>query len=116
MIAIAKGISKVCVLLDAKEVADDLNCCYDRIINPIILNNKYLVPSFDHARFTFVPRSKNGGSHMMAKLNYCLNQNFILDRGRDLRGDEQMALFWDVVLFFLVCCLAYGFLNGIFFT
>lgn len=44
MIVIAKGFSKVCVLLDAKEVVDALNDWYDWVINALILDIKYLWP------------------------------------------------------------------------
>ena len=83
IIAKAKGFSKVCGLLDAKEVVGALNGRCDWASNPIISDIKDLVSSFVYVRFSFVPRSKNEGTHMLAKLNYSLNQNFILDWGRD---------------------------------
>lgn len=76
-----KGFSKVCVLLDAKVVVNALNGCCDWITNSIILVIKCLASSFDYIRFTFLPRSKEG-THMPTKL-----KGFILDWGKDLRGD-----------------------------
>ena len=85
--ALMNTSAKFCILLDAKEVVDALNSCCDRVINSIILAIKCSVSSFDYVKFILVPISKHEGAHMLAKLIYCLNQDFILDWGRDQRGD-----------------------------
>lgn len=72
----------------------------------IILDIKCLVSSLDHVRFTFVPVYKNQGAHMLAKLSYCLNQDFILNGGRDLRGYSRL-LPLVVLGGCLVCCFVY---------
>lgn len=67
-------------------------------INPIVLDIKDFVSSFVYVRFSFFPNFKNEGAHLFAKLNYCLNQNFMLDWGRDSGGMDK----WFVSPFFLV--------------
>lgn len=68
--------------MDAKKVMDALCGCYDCVINWVTLDIKWLVSFFYQVRFTFVPRSKNGGVHMLAKQNYyCSNHDSLVRPG-----------------------------------
>lgn len=48
-------------------------------------------------------RSKNEGAHMPAKLNYCLNQDFILDWGRVCRDLRGVGKSWFIGVGWLFC-------------
>lgn len=81
--------------------------CYDWVINSIILAINCLVSSFDYVRFIFVPISKNEGAHMLAKLNYCLNQDFIFGLGKGPKRGWVSGCFFCGAFRFFICCFAF---------
>lgn len=71
----ANDFDKVCMMMDAKEVVQNLKGDQDRSINPIISNIKALATLFHCVEFDYIPRALNLQAHMLANFYFSTRQD-----------------------------------------